>query len=191
MTEPQCPLCGAPALIHHEGQYKMYPPPNIPGGPFTVANAKWEACAACNEEILPAALLAELEAQRIERLGYLRPDEIRAVRERAGLTQTEMALFVGVGEKTYCRWEAGRSLQNLSSDNLIRLADRVPEAFAQLSVQRDPQRQAVIDDYLAGLGNQEGCSELALAAHGAELDVTLADALRLRLRILASKGKDQ
>ena len=191
MTPTRCPLCGAPALVHHEGQYKMYPPPNVPGGPFTVAGSAWDACTACGEEILPAALIAELEALRIERLGYLRPDEIRAVRERAGLTQTEMALFVGVGEKTYCRWEGGRSLQNLSSDNLIRLADRVPEVFAQLAAQRDPQRQATIDAYLEGLGDHEGRNDLALAAHGAELDVTLAEELRRRLRALSSKGSEQ
>lgn len=159
MTEPQCPLCGAPALIHHEGQYKMYPPPNIPGGPFTVANAKWEACAACNEEILPAALLADLEAQRIERLGYLRPDEIRAVRERAGLTQTEMALFVGVGEKTYCQWEAGPFVAGTCRATTSSASPTAcPKRLPELAVQRDPQRQAVIDAYLAGLGDRKGAA---------------------------------
>lgn len=187
MTATRCPLCDAQSLVPHEGTYKMYPPANIPGGPLTVAGAQWEACTSCGEEILPAALLAQLEDLRIERLGYLHPDQIRAVRERAGLTQTEMALFVGVGEKTYCRWEAGRSLQNLSSDNLIRLADRVPEVFAQLAAQRDPDRQAVIDAYLEGLADDKGGSDLALAAHGAELDVTLAGQLRERLRALASQ----
>jgi putative zinc finger/helix-turn-helix YgiT family protein len=187
MTATRCPLCGAQALVPHEGTYKMYPPDNIPGGPLTVPGAQWEACTACGEEILPATLLAELEAQRVERLGYLRPDQIRAVRERAGLTQTEMAAFVGVGEKTYCRWEAGRSLQNLSSDNLIRLADRVPEVFAQLAAQRDPGRQVVIDDYLESLADDKGDNDLAMAAHGAELDVALAAQLRERLQALASQ----
>ncbi|MBK8164459.1 MAG: type II toxin-antitoxin system MqsA family antitoxin [bacterium] len=190
MTPTQCPLCGAQSLVPHEGTYKMYPPQNIPGGPLTVPAAQWETCTACGEEILPAALLAELETLRIERLGYLRPDQIRAVRERAGLTQTEMAVFVGVGEKTYCRWEAGRSLQNLSSDNLIRLADRVPEVFAQLTAQRDPGRQAVIDAYLDGLAADKGGSDLAMAAHGAELDATLAAQLRERLQALASQRSE-
>lgn len=190
MTPTQCPLCGAQSLVPHEGTYKLYPPDNIPGGPLIVPAAQWEACTACGEEILPAALLAELEALRIERLGYLRPDQIRAVRERAGLTQTEMAVFVGVGEKTYCRWEAGRSLQNLSSDNLIRLADRVPEVFAQLTAQRDPGRQAVIDAYLDGLAVDKGGSDLAMAAHGAELDAALAAQLRERLQVLAAQRSE-
>lgn len=187
MTPTRCPLCGSQSLVPHEGTYKLYPPDNIPGGPLTVAGAQWEACTSCGEEILPATLLAELETRRIERLGYLRPDQIRAVRERAGLTQTEMAVFVGVGEKTYCRWEAGRSLQNLSSDNLIRLADRVPEVFAQLAAQRDPGRQAVVDAYLDGLAADKAGNDLAMAAHGAELDVTLAAQLRERLQALAAQ----
>jgi putative zinc finger/helix-turn-helix YgiT family protein len=191
MTTNPCPLCGAKALTHHEGEYTMYPPDNVPGGPMKVANATWDACDSCGEEILPASLLAALETVRLERLGYLRPDEIRAVRERAGLTQTEMARFVGVGEKTYCRWEAGGSLQNRSSDNLIRLADQVPEAFAQLAAQRDPQRQALIDAYLARLDELKGQNDLAMAAHGAELDVALAEELRRRLRELAERGKGQ
>lgn len=190
MTPTRCPLCGAQSLVAHEGTYKLYPPDNIPGGPLIVPAAQWEACTACGEEILPAVLLAELEARRIERLGYLRPDQIRAVRERAGLTQTEMAVFVGVGEKTYCRWEAGRSLQNLSSDNLIRLADRVPEVFAQLAAQRDPGRQAVIDAYLDGLAADKGGSDLAMAAHGAELDAALAAQLRERLQVLAAQRSE-
>ncbi len=41
-----------------------------------------------------------------------------------------MAERLGVGEKTYTRWESGRSIQNKSSDNLIRLMDRSPEQFA-------------------------------------------------------------
>lgn len=184
-----CPLCGARALVHRQGEYVMYPPPEVPGGPLKVPDATWEACEACQEEILPDTLTAALEALRVERLGYLRPDEIRAVRERAGLTQTRMAQFVGAGAKTYCRWEAGRSLQNRSSDNLIRLADQFPELFAQLEAGRDPRRLERIDAYLAGLaqGKGDNAHGLAMAAHGHDLDASLAAELRRRLRALAGE----
>jgi transcriptional regulator with XRE-family HTH domain len=48
------------------------------------------------------------------------PDEIKAIRERAGLSQKEMGERLGVGEKTYIRWENGHSIQNKSIDNMIR-----------------------------------------------------------------------
>jgi hypothetical protein len=49
----------------------------------------------------------------------------------------------------------------------------------------------MIDAYLEGLGDHEGRNDLALAAHGTELDVTLAEELRRRLRALSSKGSEQ
>lgn len=100
-----------------------------------------------------------------------------------------MALFVGAGEKTYCRWEAGRSLQNRTSDNLIRLADQFPELFAQLEAQRDVHRRERVDAYLASLGELKGQSDLAMAAHGIELDAALAAELRQRLRAIAEGRK--
>ncbi len=39
----------------------------------------------------------------------MRPNEIKALRERLGLTQARMAQRVGVTEGTICRWECGES----------------------------------------------------------------------------------
>lgn len=36
------------------------------------------------------------------------PDRIRALRERAGLTQDELAAKLGVNRSAVCRWERGR-----------------------------------------------------------------------------------
>lgn len=182
-----CPLCGAAAVTQHNGEFRMEPPPNIPGGTLIVPSATWDECDNCHERFLPSDITAALDQLRYDRLGLLRPEEIRAVRARAGLSQTDMALFVGVGEKTYSRWESGRSLQNRSNDNLIRIADQFPSLFSQLEAQRDPDRQEKIADYLHSLSTMKGESALAMAAHGAELDSALAEELRERLRILAAR----
>ncbi len=55
------------------------------------------------------------------RLGLLAPAAIRRVREKTGLSAVDMGLMLGVGEKSYTRWENGRSLQTKASDTLIRL----------------------------------------------------------------------
>lgn len=190
MTNP-CPLCGGAELRICRGDYRFDPPPNIPGGPLIVKDATWEECPSCGEVLLPPELSNELENLRYDRLGLLRPDAIKVVRENTGLSQTEMAAFVGVGDKTYTRWESGRSLQNKSSDNLIRLAADFPEVFAQLEAQRDPLRQEQVADYLDSLADRKGESELAMAAHGAELDLALIKELRDRLRVLAEKRKQK
>ena len=133
-----CPICGAESLERRQGEFRFFPPANIPGGDIVVPEAEWEECASCGEQILGLELEAALEDQRRRRLCLLPPGEIQEVRRRAGLTQIEMAQFVGVGEKTYARWESGRSIQNRSSDNLIRLADRHPGLFVQMEAQRNP-----------------------------------------------------
>ena len=186
-----CPLCGEVTMQKVCGTFRMDPPQNIPGGAIEIPDATWEECSACEELILSAELEGQLDEVRYHRLGLLRPTEIMAVRERAGLSQTAMAQFVGAGEKTYNRWESGRSIQNKSSDNLIRLADQFPELFIQLEAQRDPQRQERISTYVRGLFDTTGANNLAIAAHGAEFDLTLAEELRHRLRLFASKGKDE
>lgn len=186
-----CPLCGAAVLEEREGEFQMEAPPGVQGGKMIVPNAAWSECPNCHERFLPPPLIEALDALRYARLGLLRPEAILAVRVRAGLSQTEMASFVGVGEKTYARWESGRSIQNKSSDNLIRLADQFPGLFPQLEAQRDPHRQDRIADYLKSLGEHKGANELALAAHGAEIDSALAEELRCRLRLLARSRKHE
>jgi len=186
----RCPICGAESLETRRGEFRFAPPAKIPGGQIVVRDAEWQECASCGEQILGPALEAALEDQRYKRLGLLRPEEIRAVRKRAGLTQTEMAQFVGLGEKTYTRWESGRSLQKRSSDNLIRLADQHPELFIQLEAQRDPDREKLISDYLASLQEHKGANRYAMATHGGELDPSLGELLRERLQKIAKGRKE-
>lgn len=186
-----CPICGVESLEARRGDFRFDPPANMPGGQIVVPDTEWEECASCGEQILGAHLEAALEDQRYMRLGLLRPEGIKEVRKRAGLTQTEMAQFVGVGEKTYTRWESGRSLQNRSNDNLIRLADEHPELFLQLEAQRDPGRQKLIFDYLQGLQQHKGTNRYAMAAHGGELDPSLGKVLRERLLKIAEGRKKE
>jgi transcriptional regulator with XRE-family HTH domain len=101
-----------------------------------------------------------------------------------------MAEFLGVGEKTYARWESGRSIHNISSDNLIRLVAQSPEQFPRLKAQRDPGRQNLIAEYIRSLPQLKGSSRLALAAHGGELDPAIAETWRKRLlEIVESRKK--
>ena len=46
--------------------------------------------------------------------------KITNIRKKLGLTQEQMANLLNSGNKTYCRWENGTSIQTKSMDNLIR-----------------------------------------------------------------------
>lgn len=180
----RCPICGENAFRERSGEFHFDPPPNVPGGAIAVSDSTWEECGACGEKILSAELEHALGQVRYVRLGLLPPDEIKTIRLRAGLSQVEMAQLLGVGDKTYGRWEAGKSLQNKSMDNLIRLVDRNQELFVRLEAQRNPDREALIAEYVHILPDLKGDSNLGMAAHGAEIDPSMSEKFRRRLRAI-------
>lgn len=143
----ECPICGAAALIEKSGEFRFESPANIPGGAIVVPNSKWEECKACGESILPPELLGNLDKQRYVRLGLLSPSEIKVIREKAGLTQSQISRKLGVGEKTYTRWESGKLLQNKSSDNLIRVFAMDPNLLERLESQREFVESDPLTDY--------------------------------------------
>lgn len=53
--------------------------------------------------------------------GVLTPREVRAVRERHGLSRAAFAEVSGLGEATLHRWENGIHLQNRANDRYLRL----------------------------------------------------------------------
>jgi putative zinc finger/helix-turn-helix YgiT family protein len=169
-------------MEERHGTYRFEPPSNIPGGVMVISDADWFECVNCGEQIIPGALSRKLEELSMSRQGLLSSTQIKAIREKLGLSQAAMAERLGVGEKTYTRWESGRSIQNKSSDNLIRLMDRSPEQFAVIEAQRNPGRTLKIANYIKQLSQQEGQSQLGMAAHDADLTTETADRVREALR---------
>ena len=177
-----CPICGADTLESRQGDFLFEPPQNISGGVITIKGATWQECSSCEEQILSKELEAALEKCRYKLLGLLSPVEIREIRRRTGLNQVEMAQLLGVGDKTYTRWETGKSLHNKSNDNLIRLIDQYDaEILSQIDVQRQPDREKLVAKYIISLECLKGNNQLAIAAHGGELEPSIAYVLRKRL----------
>ncbi len=187
----ECPICGNISLETQKGEFCFEPPPKvIPGGPIIISDATWEECFECEEKILSLDLERAIEKERYHRLGLLAPKDIHDIRQRAGLTQIEMAELLGVGEKTYTRWESGKSLQHESSDNLIRVFERDPKLFIKLKVERYPDRENTIAEYIKDLENFKGKNPLAVAAHGGTLDPTVEKPWRQRLLEILKLKRD-
>lgn len=55
-----------------------------------------------------------------KKVGLLTSLEIKEIRKRRGMTQIELARFLGIGDKDITRYESG-SIQNKCIDNLLRL----------------------------------------------------------------------
>lgn len=179
-----CPLCGKVALVAMDGRYAFEPPPEVPGGVIEIENATWLHCDACGEDILSPELDKAIDQQRYRRLGLLSPEDICHVRKKTGLSAVDMAHLLGVGDKTYTRWETGRSIQNKANDTLIRLIDMNAEQFGLLEAERDPKREALVGRYFDDLMQLKGQNSLAMAAHGADMSTETWMAVRDRLRAI-------
>jgi putative zinc finger/helix-turn-helix YgiT family protein len=86
--------------------------------------------------------------------GLLTPDEIVAIRKHYGATQAELERILGVGKKTFARWEAGTVTPSRAADLLLRELRTSPSLFQRLADQTGvtvarPRREQVWE----GLGN--------------------------------------
>ena len=58
---------------------------------------------------------------------YAQPD-VKAIRERLGLTQSSFAALMGVSSRTLQNWEQGRREPEGPAKALLRVVDREPQA---------------------------------------------------------------
>ena len=126
-----CPDCGNP-MRPRQAALK-YP---VNGEEIAVDRCEHSKCSECGEVVLhldQARALRE-RAQQIYRARHelLSAGDIRALRERLGLTQAEFAGVLRLGGNTLSRWEAGRNVQSAAMDLLLRLIRDVPGSMDYL-----------------------------------------------------------
>ena len=94
------------------------------------------ACPNCREVVLRFDEARQLHQGALaiyrRKHGLLSADELRAIRERLGLTQGDLARLLKLGKNTLSRWEAGRNVQSASMDLLLRLIRDVPGSLDYL-----------------------------------------------------------
>ncbi len=183
-----CPACGHDEREAQSGTWSMKVPPNIPGGVIEIEDAIWEHCHHCGEDFIGHELDQAITRVQYQRLGLLAPEQIRQIREKTGLSATEMSQLLNAGDKSYTRWENGKSIQNKMTDTLLRLMDQHPELIAEINARRNPERQSMVREYFENLGQFKGSNEFAVAAHGEPLSSKDCQLLRERLLCLAEQS---
>jgi HTH-type transcriptional regulator / antitoxin MqsA len=123
--------CGGTLRLRAEpGSFHLH------GSDVPVTEYFWR-CDVCGEEFVTDELAHATEQEAAAKYRQterrLSPDQILALRQRFGLTQDLMERALGLGAKTWVRWEAGRVLPNRSMDNLLRLIERDPTALRYLA----------------------------------------------------------
>jgi putative zinc finger/helix-turn-helix YgiT family protein len=131
VADNACPECGTPMA---EKQASLKFPVN--SEEIDVPASSHLSCPKCREVVLRFADARMLRQRAIEiyrrKYGLLSADDIRSIRERFGLTQTELARLLRLGTNTISRWEAARNVQTASMDMLLRMIRDLPGSLDYL-----------------------------------------------------------
>ena len=102
------------------------------GQKLRVPGISMEVCDECGEEILPLESAREVDAAIAEYTDRLTPGELTEIREAFKVDQSEMSEALGLGSKTYHRWEKGSQYPSRSMGYYLRALREYPEVFAWL-----------------------------------------------------------
>jgi len=97
--------------------------------------------------LLDSDAMETLEAAKSRHMGLMLPTELRALRERLGMTQNEIAALLRIGAKSWTRWETGLQRPSQSINLLLKLLDEgivSPQQLQQIGAEpEDWSRQFV------------------------------------------------
>jgi putative zinc finger/helix-turn-helix YgiT family protein len=126
-----CPTCGT--LMREKRGRLSFP---VNGEEIRVPDATHLACPRGHDPVLRADDARRLRERALDlyrkKYGLLTAEEIRSLRERFGLTQSELARLLRLGQNTLSRWEAGRHAQTAAMDVLLRMLRDVPGGLEYL-----------------------------------------------------------
>lgn len=131
LPDDACPNCGT--MMEKRRDELTYA---VNGRKMPVKGVAHLRCPACDEAVLRNEEVALLRQRAFalyrQQYSLLSADEIRAIRERLGLTQSSFAELLRLGSNTLSRWEAGRKVQTASLDLLLRLIRDLPDSLTYL-----------------------------------------------------------
>lgn len=102
------------------------------GVKVVVPNLLVEVCEHCGEIVLSADASDAVDAAIAEQTEQLTVRELERIREDLDVDQTEMGEILGLGGKTYHRWEKSNQVPSRSMGYYLRVLAEFPEAFAWL-----------------------------------------------------------
>jgi putative zinc finger/helix-turn-helix YgiT family protein len=108
-------------------------------------------------ELAVAAKIREME-------GLLSAEELRRIRLKYALRQTDMEAMLSIGPKTWTRWERGKVPQSKAADTLIRILADDPEVARRLMHQARIDNPAALEVFAAIDEDTKRLAEASLRA---------------------------
>jgi len=116
-----CSHCETPTVNLRKQRYEFLQYHDGRRIPITIDDLPIPTCTTCQRTTLGASTLETIALETYRQLGLLTPDEIRANRERLGLTQQQMQAQLGLGGNSMSRWEKGHIYQSRALDRFMRV----------------------------------------------------------------------
>lgn len=122
ITEDACPMCGSQAITTREKRDEYVYGTGASAVTLQI-DLPVRQCESCHFEYLDHESERLIHNAVCRHLGFLSPDEVKAIRKRNEMSRADFAKVTGLGEATIGRWEAGTVIQNCANDRYLRLLD--------------------------------------------------------------------
>lgn len=109
---------------------------------ITVKNIPMCRCNVCGELQTPDTSFDLIVDEMRRMANLLTPDEVKAGREKLGLSEEEFGDIFNIGKATVERWERGGQIFNRATSDLMRVMFTLPETVAVLQNIRSSQWKA-------------------------------------------------
>jgi putative zinc finger/helix-turn-helix YgiT family protein len=123
----KCVVCGSRDVFETDEPVSV----QIKGTGLDVPGIPHMKCRSCGEEYFDAGATTLLQRKATSRYkadnDLLTGDEIKAIRKKYGMTQSDLERFLGVATNTVVRWERDTVFQSRPVDKLLRLVRDHPE----------------------------------------------------------------
>ena len=123
-TNNICPTCRNATIRRVTRDYKV----NLPDGQTsTVANLSFEECPECKDEFFSSEAMDRISDKVSAELDSLSSSDLKRIREKLQPNMTLLAESLGLGSKTWMRWENGEQNISRSMGYFIRTLSQFPE----------------------------------------------------------------
>ena len=140
-TKPSKTLAGMTCPHCNQGKFELVQVTHVEkladDNPLTIPGIWVDRCNHCGEILFPGDTIHYIEKVVAEATEQLTGPELERIREDLGVErQDEMSEILGLGTKTFHKWESGAQFPTRSMAYYIRILAEFPEAFSWLKRRR-------------------------------------------------------
>jgi putative zinc finger/helix-turn-helix YgiT family protein len=122
MEVQKCPICSNGKLRQETSDFKaQFEDGSGQAHEVVVRDVRKNVCDTCGEFLLDEESENRISSAQRAAMGLLSADELAAFRKSLEKTQEEMSDLLGLGKRTWCRWESNDHFQSESFDRYLRL----------------------------------------------------------------------